>query len=82
MISVIIPVYNVEQYLDKCIQSLMEQTYTDFEILLVDDGSTDSCPAICDEYAKKTAELDHCTNKMGGFPTHEIMESTLQRENM
>lgn len=67
MISVIVPVYNVEQYLDKCIQSLMEQTYTDFEILLVDDGSTDSCPAICDEYAKKDSRIRSLHKQNGGL---------------
>ena len=51
MISVIVPVYNVEKYLRKCVDSILNQTYTDFELLLVDDGSTDECPQICDDYA-------------------------------
>jgi glycosyltransferase involved in cell wall biosynthesis len=55
MISVIVPVYNVEAYLGKCLNSIIAQTYTDLEILLVDDGSTDRCGEICDQYAK----LDH-----------------------
>ena len=42
MISIIVPVYNTEKYLDQCIQSILSQTYTDFELLLIDDGSTDS----------------------------------------
>ena len=50
-LSIIVPVYNVEQYLRKCVDSLLNQDYEDYEIILVDDGSTDSCPAICDEYA-------------------------------
>ena len=48
MISVIVPVYKVEEYLDKCVQSILAQTYRDFEILLVDDGSPDNCPQLCD----------------------------------
>ena len=52
-ISVIVPVYNVEKYLRRCIDSILGQTFTDFELILVYDGSPDNCPAICDEYAKK-----------------------------
>ena len=52
-ISVIVPVYNVEKYLRRCIDSILNQTFSDFELILVDDGSTDASPAICDEYAKK-----------------------------
>lgn len=50
MISIIIPVYNVEKYLRVCLDSVINQSYSDFEVILVDDGSTDSSPAICDEY--------------------------------
>lgn len=53
MISVIVPVYKVEEYLDKCVQSILAQTYRDFEILLVDDGSPDNCPQLCDAYSQK-----------------------------
>lgn len=52
-ISVIVPVYKVEPYLRECIDSILAQTFTDFELILVDDGSPDSCGAICDEYAEK-----------------------------
>lgn len=52
-ISVIVPVYNVEKYLNRCIESILCQTFTDIEIILVDDGSLDGCPAICDAYAEK-----------------------------
>ena len=51
--SVIVPVYNVENYLKRCVDSLLAQNYKDYEIILVDDGSPDKCPKICDEYAKK-----------------------------
>ena len=57
LISVIIPVYKVEQYLDNCINSLLAQTYKNLEIILVDDGSPDNCPALCDEYAKKDSRI-------------------------
>ena len=53
MISVIVPIYNVEPYLRQCLDSILAQTYNDIEIILVDDGSTDGCPAICDEYQEK-----------------------------
>ena len=53
LVSVIVPVYNVEKYLRKCIDSIVAQTYTNLEIVLVDDGSTDESPIICDEYLKK-----------------------------
>lgn len=52
-ISVIVPIYNVEKYLDRCIESILKQTFTDIELILVDDGSPDNCPAMCDEWAKK-----------------------------
>lgn len=52
MVSVIVPVYNVEKYLPKCIDSLVNQTLKDIEIILVDDGSTDTSGKICDQYAK------------------------------
>lgn len=53
MISVIVPVYNVEEYLKDCIESILCQTYTDFELILINDGSTDNSASVCDEYAKK-----------------------------
>lgn len=56
-ISVIVPVYNTEKYLHQCIDSVLTQTYTDFELLLIDDGSTDSSVAICDEYAAKDERI-------------------------
>lgn len=57
MISVIVPVYGVEKYLSKCIESLVNQTFKDIEIILVDDGSPDSCGKICDTYAEKYEQL-------------------------
>lgn len=56
-ISVIVPVYKVEKYLSRCIDSILAQTFTDFELILIDDGSPDNCGAICDEYARKDARV-------------------------
>lgn len=56
-ISVVVPVYNVEKYLPCCIDSILAQTFTNFELILVDDGSPDGCPAICDEYAKRDCRV-------------------------
>ena len=53
MISVIVPIYKVEKYLRRCVDSILNQSYTDFELLLIDDGSPDNCPQICDEYARR-----------------------------
>ena len=50
-ISVIVPVYKVEEFLSRCVDSILCQSYTDFELILVDDGSPDSCGQLCDEYA-------------------------------
>ena len=57
MLSVIIPVYNVEPYLEKCLDSVLKQTYKDMEILIIDDGSTDRSGAISDEYAAKDSRI-------------------------
>ena len=56
-ISVIVPVYNDEKFLGKAIESLLRQTLSDIEIILVDDGSTDNSPKICDDYAKKDSRI-------------------------
>lgn len=56
-VSIIVPVYKVEPYLRRCVDSILDQTFTDFELILVDDGSPDNCPAICDEYAKMMKEF-------------------------
>lgn len=68
LISVIVPVYKVEPYLDKCISSIANQTYTNMEIILVDDGSPDNCPAMCDAWAEKDNRIRvlHQKNQGGG----------------
>lgn len=53
LISVVVPVYKVEKFLTKCVDSLLNQTYPNIEIILVDDGSPDNCPAMCDAYAEQ-----------------------------
>ena len=66
-ISVIVPVYNVEDLLPRCIESIMAQTKKSLEIILVDDGATDNSGAICDEYAKKDARIKVIHKKNGGL---------------
>ena len=56
-ISFLVPVYNVEKYIDQCITSILNQTFRDFELILVDDGSPDNCPSICDKYAERDARV-------------------------
>lgn len=67
-ISVIVPIYNVEEYLPQCIDSIINQTCKDFELILVDDGSTDSCGKICDEYVEMDNRL-RCIHKCNGGST-------------
>ena len=67
LISVIVPIYNVEKYLDKCLSSIVSQTYTNLEIILVDDGSPDNCPQMCDEWAKKDERVKVVHKENGGL---------------
>ena len=67
LISVIVPVYKVEQYLEKCIISIINQSYKNLEIILVDDGSPDDCPMICDRWAKKDSRIRVIHKKNGGL---------------
>lgn len=66
-VSIIVPIYNVEKYLDRCIESLINQTLVDIEIIMVDDGSPDSCPSKCDEYAKKDSRIKVIHKKNAGL---------------
>ena len=67
LISVIVPVYKVEQYLDECVQSIINQTYKNLEIILVDDGSPDRCPEMCDEYARQDSRIKVIHKPNGGL---------------
>ncbi len=67
LISVIVPIYNVEQYLEKCIDSILAQSYRDLEIILSDDGSTDGCGAICDRYAALDSRIRVIHKVNGGL---------------
>ena len=66
-ISIIVPVFNVEKYLERCVNSLINQTYKNIEIILVEDGSPDLCPQMCDEYAKKDERIKVLHKKNGGL---------------
>jgi glycosyltransferase involved in cell wall biosynthesis len=56
-LSIIVPIYNVEQFIERCVKSILDQTFMDFELILVNDGSKDNCPVICDNYAKKDSRI-------------------------
>ncbi len=66
-VSVVIPVYKVEKYIKKCLDSILKQSYQDIEVILVDDGSPDECPKICDEYAQKDSRIKVIHKKNGGL---------------
>lgn len=66
-ISVIVPVYNVEAFLSRCVDSILCQTYTDFELILVDDGSPDTCPELCDAYAAQDSRVHVIHQENGGL---------------
>lgn len=67
MISIIVPIYKVEKYIKQCVESIIAQTNKDIEIVLVDDGSPDNCPAICDEYAKQDGRIIVVHKENGGL---------------
>lgn len=67
MISIVVPIYNIESYLEECVESVLRQTYRDWELILVDDGSPDNCPAICDEYAQKDSRIKVVHKLNGGL---------------
>lgn len=69
LISIIVPVYNVETYLNECVQSIINQTYRNIEVILIDDGSTDNCPAICDAFAVQDTRVRVIHKENGGQST-------------
>ena len=66
-VSVIVPVYQVERYLPRCIDSILAQTFTDFELILVNDGTKDDCPRIMQEYADRDARIRQVHKENGGL---------------
>ena len=67
LVSIVIPIYNVEKYIHKCIESVLGQTYKNLEIILVEDGSPDRCPSICDKYAQEDKRIKVVHKKNGGL---------------
>ena len=67
LVSIIVPVYKVQAYLDRCIQSLIFQTYKQIEIILVDDGSPDACPRICESWREKDSRIKVIHKENGGL---------------
>ena len=67
LISIVVPIYNVSEYLPECIESILNQTYSDIEVILVNDGSTDGSGAICEAYAKKDSRIKVITQKNCGL---------------
>lgn len=80
-LSIVVPVYNVEKHLQRCIESLLKQKVDNYEIILVDDGSSDSSPAMCDEYAQKYAHIKVLHKTNGGWALPETVELLWQKEN-
>ena len=74
LISVIVPIYKVENYLDRCVESIVKQTYENLEIILVDDGSPDNCPEMCDAWAQKDRRIKVIHKQNGGCPMPETQE--------
>lgn len=67
LISIIVPIYKVEQYIDKCVESILHQSYENIEVILVDDGSPDNCGRLCDEYAKRDGRIKVIHKENGGL---------------
>ena len=82
LISIIIPVYQAEKYIRRCLDSVIHQTYKDFELILVDDGSPDLCPQMCDDYAEKDSRIKVVHKKTVDFPMPEMQEWLLQQASI
>lgn len=81
LISIIVPVYNVEEYLKECIDSIINQTYKRIEIILVDDGSTDKSGKICDDYAKIDKRIKVVHKENGGLSDARNVGISVSQEN-
>ena len=78
VVSIIVPVYNTEKFLHRCIDSILAQSYTDFELLLIDDGSKDSSGSICDEYAAKDIRVRVFHKENGGVSSARNLGSPVK----
>lgn len=82
LISVIVPIYNTEKYLVECVESLRKQTYSNIEIILVDDGSTDASIEICDEFAEKDSRVKVFHKRTKVWQLQEILAFNSLMVNM
>ena len=82
LISVIVPIYNTGKYLVECVESIRKQTYSNIEIILVDDGSTDASIEICDEFAEKDSRIRVFHKKMKDRQLRKILGFNSLRENI
>lgn len=78
LVSVVVPINNTEKYLIKCVNSIIAQSYKNIEIILVDDGSTDSSPALCEELKRQMNAFQSFTRRMAGFLLREMRALTEQ----
>lgn len=81
-VSIVIPVYKTESYLVGSVNSVIRQTYNNKEIILVDDGSPDDCPGICDEFAKENENIQVIHKKMEGYQVPEMRECKKRQGNI
>lgn len=82
LLTVIMPVYQVKPYLASCIKSILAQSFGDFELILIDDGSTDGSEQICDVFAEKDSRIRVIHQKNQGFPAHEMPDWLLLLESI
>lgn len=81
-VTVVIPIYNVEKYLNRCIESVVGQTYENLEIILVDDESPDNCPQICEDWKNRDNRIKVVHKRMLAWDTQEILASIVQLESI
>lgn len=82
LVSIIVPVYNVDRYLDECIKSILNKTYKNYELILIDDGSTDNSGSICDSYARCDERIKVLHQKTKVFLLQGIMVLTQHMESI